>query len=85
MCEQHGRPDLVEQRDAGVAVEPLLEREIYQRRELRGIECVERRVAWLTVTRPLRMELGLRPKIEAFGRDKTLLGTAEVAVRDLPL
>ena len=85
MDHQHCGPDLVEQRDAGVAVDLLLLLEADQRRKLRGVERIERRVARLAGAGPLRVQLGLRPQIEALGRDEALLGPPEVAVGDLAL
>ena len=85
MDHQHCGTDLVEQCDRGVSVDLLLLLEADQRRKLRGVECVERRVAWLAGAGPLRVHLGLRPQIETLGRDEALLGPPEVAVGDLAL
>ena len=85
MHQQDGRPDPVEERDAGIAVELLLLAVIGQRLELRGVEGIERRIAGLAGSGPLRVPLRLRPEIETLGRDEALLGALEIGGRHRPL
>ena len=77
MREQDRRADLVEERDQRGAVEFLLLGKAHDRRKLRRVELVERGIAGLSGPRPLRVQMRLRPQLETFWSDETLLGEIE--------
>ena len=73
MGEQDRRADLVEQRHQRIAVELLLLGKAHDRWKLRGVELIEHGIARLAGSRPLRVEMRLRPLLVALGRDEALL------------
>src|SRR5262249_1794111 len=85
MHQQDRRPDVVEQRDDGVAVDLLLLGIAVERGKLRGIKGIERGIARSAAARPLGVVGRLRPKLEAAGRDEALLGALKVGGLDRAL
>ncbi|TMG78686.1 MAG: hypothetical protein E6H75_03060 [Betaproteobacteria bacterium] len=66
MHEQDGRTDPVEQRHEGVAVQDLLLPEIPDRRQLTRDQLPDDRIVRLAASRPLGVQVRLRPELVFF-------------------
>src|SRR5438128_12218218 len=81
MRQQNRWAYLLQQRHDGIPIQFLMQREVLNRRHLRGVELVEDRIAMNTLPGPLRVKMRLRPTVVTLRSRKLSFGRLEIERR----